>query len=160
MLGKRRRFWFFIGAAIMFLYFLITSNPDPNKPISRNQVISTEMSIVVYTRTGDGAGHVRFDNVTLSKEDISRIVGWLNVAPESTKIPVDDVTGSISAGIALRLKHNAEVTIQYNRKQIIVTRKSRFNRSSRYILDQKYLRDFMDQKLEGTYFGEDPVSDE
>lgn len=98
------------------------------------------------------------DNVTLSKEDISRIVGWLNAAPESTKIPVDDVTGSISAGIALRLKHNAEVTIQYNRKQIIVTRKSRFNRSSRYLLDQKDLRDFMDQKLKGTYFGKDTVS--
>lgn len=102
MLGKRRRFWFFIGAAIMFLYFLITNNPDPNKPISRNQVISTEMSIVVYTRTGDGGAHVR--------------------------------------------------------KQIIVSRKSRFNRDSKYILDQKDLRDFMDQKLEGTYFGEDTVS--
>ncbi|GAS83448.1 unknown protein [Paenibacillus amylolyticus] len=35
MLGKRRRFWFFIGVAIMFLYFLITSNSNPNKPISR-----------------------------------------------------------------------------------------------------------------------------
>ncbi|OMF12066.1 hypothetical protein BK131_18830 [Paenibacillus amylolyticus] len=160
MLGKRRRFWFFIGVAIMFLYFLITSNPDPNKPISRNQVISTEMSIAVYTRTGDGGAHVSIDNVTLSKEDIRRIVGWLNAAPESSKIPVDDVTGSISAGIALRLKHNAEITIQYNRKQIIVTRKSRFNRSSRYIVDQEDLRDVMDQKLKGTFFGEDPVRDE
>jgi hypothetical protein len=73
------------------------------------------------------------------------------------KIPVDRVPGSISAGIALRLKHNAEVTIQYNRKQIIVTRTSRFNRDSKYIFDQKDLRDFMDQKLEGTFFGEDPV---
>ncbi|WP_339166833.1 hypothetical protein MKX75_22045 [Paenibacillus sp. FSL R5-0341] len=160
MLGKLRRFWLFVGAAIMFLYFLITSNPDPNKPISRNQVISTEMSIAVYTRTGDGGAHVSIDNVTLSKEDISRIVGWLNAAPESSKIPVDDVTGSISAGIALKLKHNAEITIQYNRKQIIVSRKSRFNRDSKYILDQKDLRDFLDQKLEGTYFGKDPVKDE
>lgn len=58
----------------------------------------------------------------------------------------------------MKLKHSAKVTIQYNRKQIIVTRKSRFNRSSRYIVDQKDLRDFMDQKLEGTYFGEDTVS--
>ncbi|WP_433746154.1 hypothetical protein [Paenibacillus amylolyticus] len=157
---KRRRLWLIIGAAIIFLYFLFTSNPDPNKPISRNQVISTEMNIVVYTRTGDGGSHTRIDNVTLSKEDISRIVGWLNAAPESAKIPVDDVTGSISAGIALRLKHNAEITIQYNRKQIIVSKNSRFNRSSKYILVQKDLRDFLDQKLEGTYFGKDPVTDE
>lgn len=60
----------------------------------------------------------------------------------------------------MKLKHNAKVTIQYNRKQIIVTRKNRFNRSSRYIVDQKDLRDFMDQKLKGTYFGKDFVKDE
>lgn len=60
----------------------------------------------------------------------------------------------------MKLKHNAEITIQYNRKQIIVSRKSRFNRDSKYILDQKDLRDFLDQKLEGTYFGKDPVKDE
>lgn len=66
----------------------------------------------------------------------------------------------IGAGIALKLKHNAEVTIQYNRKQIIVSTKSRFNRDSKYKLDQKDLRDFLDQKLEGTYFGKNPVRDE
>lgn len=157
MIGKRKGVWLVVGATIVVLYLLFMDKQDIDAPISRNQVVSTEMSVAVYTKAGGGA-HVSFEDVTLSKEDISRIVGWMNADPESTKMPVDHITGSISAGITLKLKHNAEVTLEYNLKHIVVTRTSRFNRVSKYVLDQKDLREFMDQKLEGTFFGEDPVS--
>lgn len=78
----------------------------------------------------------------------------------SARTPVDNVSQSIIAGIALKLKHNAEVRVKYDLNDIYITQTRMFNRDSKYILHQKDLRDFMDQKLKGTYFGKDPVRDE
>ncbi|MBB6022074.1 hypothetical protein HNR77_003169 [Paenibacillus sp. JGP012] len=58
------------------------------------------------------------------------------------------------------MKHNAQVTIQYNGKQIYVTKNGRFNQDSRYVLYHQALKDYLDKELEGTYYGGSPIKEE
>ncbi|WP_342552370.1 hypothetical protein [Paenibacillus sp. FSL R7-0652] len=158
-----KRLWLFVGmaAAAAVLYFWLMNNRfvDIHTPLSSAEVVRADTSKAVYTKIGGGA-HIRFDDAVLNEEDISRVVHWLNEAPGLAKTPVDRIDGSIHMGIALRLKHHTGVTIQYNGSQIYVTKNGRFNQTSRYALHHPELKNYLDEELEGTYFGGSPVKGE
>lgn len=98
------------------------------------EVVRADTSKAIYTKLGGSGAQIRFAGAALHEEETSRVVEWLNEAPASAKTAVDRIEGSIHIGIALRLKHNAQVTIQYNGEEIYVTQNGHFNQNLRYIL--------------------------
>lgn len=151
-----KRFWLVMGTVVaaLALYFSFMNNRfvDIETPLSSAEVVRADTSKAIYTKGGSGV-QIRFDEAVLNEEETSRVVDWLNEAPASAKTAVDHIEGSIHMGIALRLKHNTQVMIQYNGKQIYVTKIGRFSKISRYALHHQALESYLDQELEGTYYG-------
>ena|GEM_PF-3253516 len=152
-----KRFWLVMGTVVatLALYFSFMNNRfvDIEPPLSSAEVVRADASKAIYNKSGGSGAQIRFDDAVLSEAETSRVVNWLNEAPASAKTAVDRMEGSIHMGIALRLKHNIQVTVQYNGKEIYVTKNGRFNQDSRYILHHQTLKDYLDQELEGTYYG-------
>ncbi|MEI2281145.1 hypothetical protein [Paenibacillus polysaccharolyticus] len=151
-----KRFWLVMGTVVaaLALYFVYMNNRfvDIETPLSSAEVVRADTSKAIYTKGGGGV-QIRFDAAVLNETETSRVVNWLNEAPASAKTAVDRIEGSVHMGIALKLKYNTQVTIQYNGKEIYVTKNSRLNQDSRYILHHQALKDYLDQELEGTYYG-------
>lgn len=151
-----KRFWLVMGTVVaaLALYFIYMNNwfVDVEAPLSSAEVVRSDKSKAIYAKGGSGV-QIRFDEAVLNEEETSRVIDWLNEAPASAKTAVDHIEGSIHMGIALRLKHNTQVMIQYNGKQIYVTKIGRFSKISRYALHHQALENYLDQELEGTYYG-------
>ncbi|MGF6352254.1 hypothetical protein ABIE27_000150 [Paenibacillus sp. 4624] len=151
-----KRFWLVMGtvAAALALYFSFMNNRFVNidTPLSSAEVVRADTSKTIYTKGGGGA-YIRFEDAILNEEEVNKVVDWVNEAPASAKTAVDHIEGSIHMGIALRMKHNTQVMIQYNGKQIYVTKIGRFSKNSRYSLQHQALENYLDQELEGTYYG-------
>jgi hypothetical protein len=130
--------------ATLALYFSFMNNRfvDIEPPLSSAEVVRADASKAIYNKSGGSGAQIRFDDAVLSEAETSRVVNWLNEAPASAKTAVDRMEGS-----------NIQVTVQYNGKEIYVTKNGRFNQDSRYILHHQTLKDYLDQELEGTYYG-------
>lgn len=151
-----------VVAVLMILQF--NQNADPvgsimNRPVDIENISGTEMERAVYSYLPAGGAHVRFEDIHLNPDQINEITGWLNTAPESAITMLDNMPSDISAGIVFKVKSNKEVRIQYNRDKVYVTRTDVNRQMLRYSIEQAELKNFFDEQLKGSYFGEDTVPD-
>ncbi|OZB96185.1 hypothetical protein CJP46_09750 [Paenibacillus sp. XY044] len=145
---------FLIGAGYLYQSFL-KDELKPNRSISVNEIVSTEMSKVVYSR--DTTPNINFVDIKLTNAQIRSIAEWINSVPDSSVIKMNQIPPNISAGIVFRLKANKEVRIQYDLEKIFITRTDVKN-AQMYSIEQEELKNFFDQQLKGFYFGNDSVN--
>ncbi|WP_051507149.1 hypothetical protein [Saccharibacillus sacchari] len=164
---KQRRFKpiYLLAVPIISVLAILqfNQNADPvgsimNRPVDVEKISSTEMGRYVYSNQ-NGAGFVQFEDIPLDTQQIDNIATWINEAPESAITMLDTMPSDISAGIVFKVKSNKEVRIQYNRDKVYVTRTDVNRQMLRYSIEQAELKNFFDEQLKGSYFGEDAVPD-
>ncbi|MCA0757323.1 hypothetical protein KP806_19890 [Paenibacillus sp. N4] len=109
-----------------------------HQKINEQQIDSTKMSKVILINST--YKHIDID---LGKEQAERIINIYNsISPESIK-SINTADPSIISGIVIRLKDKSEVRIQYDRKNIYVTRSE-----IKYIIEDSELKSIFEYELE------------
>ena len=136
-----------LGLVLLFLYDREKSIEEPvilHKEIAANEVVKVNMTKWVL----DGVTWKQKD-VELNQQEVNQIRSWFNSVPTNMIREVQNVNPNLSAGIMFEIKSNAKVLIQYDKKDIYVTRndlKSDYSQT-KYVVDGSELNDFFDNKL-------------
>lgn len=133
------------------------NNSNLNKKIIVDQVRSTQMSKVVYSRVT--SPNIKFIDIDLTEEQIREIADWINSVPNSSIDELNHTPLNISAGIVFRLKSNKEILIQYDLENIYITRTDIKRSQVMYSINEKNLKNFFNEQLKGFYFGQDKVTE-
>ncbi|RAP78453.1 hypothetical protein [Paenibacillus montanisoli] len=136
-----------LGLVLLFLYDREESIEEPvipHKEIASNEVVNVKMTIGFQ----DGPTW-KWKNVTLSELEVNEILSWFNSVPENEITEVENYTSALVAGIGIELKSNYEIRIQYDQKNVYVTRNDvkSGNALTKYILNGSELNDFFDKKM-------------
>lgn len=133
-----------MGGLYYFFEYLPIDDSNSNKKISFDQISDTRMEKVVYDY--ETIPNIRFVDIPLSDDQIRKIVEWINSVPDSDVMKWSHVPSSISAGIVFRLKFNREIRIQYDLKNVYITRTDSWRKQTKYTIRQDDLKRFFDEQ--------------
>lgn len=111
-----------------------------HKAIASEDVAEVKMAEWVL----DGATWKQKD-VDLNQEEINQIRSLFNSVPADRIRNVQEVNPNLHAGIVFGLKQNSEVRIQYDKKDVYVTRTGRTGQV-KYIVDYPEIKQFFDKQ--------------
>ncbi|WP_027091180.1 hypothetical protein [Cohnella thermotolerans] len=139
------------GLLLLFLYNREKPIEGPailNKEIASNEVVKVNMTKWIL----DGVTWKQED-VNLSQEEINQIRSWINSVPTNRIREVQVVNPNISAGIVFELKSNAEIRIQYDKKDIYITRNDLNSdyKQTKYVVEGTQLNDFFENKMNRSF---------
>jgi hypothetical protein len=112
-----------------------------HKEIAADEIIKVSMSEWVY-----GGSRVQQANVDLNQTEINQLRSLFNSVPEDRVKEVQIVNPNLIAGIVFDLKSNAEVRVQYDKKDVYVTRTDKTGQK-KYVVEYPELKNFFDNKL-------------
>ncbi len=81
-------------------------------------------------------------NIELTNTQIQKIITLFNLISQNSIESISTENPSISSGIAIRMKDRSEVRIQYDKKNIYVTRSE-----VQYIIEDNELKEIFDKEL-------------
>ncbi|GLX68033.1 hypothetical protein [Paenibacillus glycanilyticus] len=86
------------------------------------------------------------EDISLSQQQVNQLIQWLNSSSGTTVTAIDRVDPQISAGIAIELKNDREIRIQYAKTEVYVTRNDLFKEGklTYYKVDDPKIAGFFD----------------
>jgi hypothetical protein len=111
-----------------------------HKELAADEIIKVSMSMWVY------GSRVEQANVGLNQTEINQLRSWFNLVPADRVKKVENINPNLIAGIVFDLNSNAEVRIQYDKKDIYVTRTDKTGQK-KYVVEYPELKSFFDNKL-------------
>ncbi|XEC95795.1 hypothetical protein AB6A23_04280 [Paenibacillus tarimensis] len=113
-----------------------------HKVIASEDVEKVRMGVMVYHEP-----RIEAVDIDLTDQEINEIRSFYNSVPADRMKEVQEVNPALVAGIVFNLKSNAEVRIQYDKKDVYVTRTDKTGQE-KYIVEFPELKSFFENKLE------------
>lgn len=140
---------FFIIFASFVLYTFLTDDSDDkfmqelslHQKIDEQQIESVRMSKVVLEKSS--SKQIEFE---LNLTQIQKIVSHFNSISQDSIQSIDAVNPSIISGIAIKMKDRSEIRIQYDKKNIYVSRSE-----VKYMIDDIEFKEIFDKELKNDH---------
>ncbi|MCS7463654.1 hypothetical protein N0M98_26465 [Paenibacillus doosanensis] len=115
-----------------------------HKTIESDEVKNVRMGVVVLKGTT-----FQQQDAGLSKQEADQFRTLFNAVPADKVREVQQVNPAIVAGVVFDLQSNTEVRIQYDDKEIYVTRTDKRGQK-KYIVDDPEMKEFFDERMKQT----------